>query len=56
MKFEQEIKDKCNELFQQRNDLPRFGRTPEQEQRFHELYLQAVALQWALGVNEEWYG
>jgi hypothetical protein len=54
MRWEEEVREKCNALFEARNSLPRFDRTPEEEKRFNDLYLQAYALQWVLGIEKDW--
>lgn len=55
MRWEEDIRAKCNELYDRRNALPRFDRTPEQEELFNKLHIQANALQWALGICEDWW-
>ena len=54
MRTAEEIRAKCDELYEKRNALPRFDRTEEQEALFNKLHVQANALQWALGICEDW--
>ena len=52
MRDEGSIHAKLSDILTERNGLPRFDRTAQQEERFDYLLVQATILQWVLGIIE----